>query len=279
MSSPAAAARLFFPVIDQEASPVTSFKTAFSPGEAAAPSAVPAETIATLRDASTASLATLLLKRGLRNQYVQGVQLVGPDNRRMAGPATTLRYIPAREDIDVVEAFRDPAHPQRVAVDTVPAGHVLVMDCRRDATAASGGAILLTRLEVRGCAGLVTDAGLRDVETIAGLAMPCFAAGPSAPTNLSKHHAVDIDVPIGCGGAPVFPGDIVVGDRDGVIIIPAHLADELAAEIVPMEAFESFVLAEVRSGRPVIGTYPPNAETSARYAAHCERLGIPGPTR
>jgi len=258
---------------------VTSFKTAFSPGEAAAPSAVPAETIATLRDASTASLATLLLKRGLRNQYVQGVQLVGPDNRRMAGPATTLRYIPAREDIDVVEAFRDPAHPQRVAVDTVPAGHVLVMDCRRDATAASGGAILLTRLEVRGCAGLVTDAGLRDVETIAGLAMPCFAAGPSAPTNLSKHHAVDIDVPIGCGGAPVFPGDIVVGDRDGVIIIPAHLADELAAEIVPMEAFESFVLAEVRSGRPVIGTYPPNAETSARYAAHCERLGIPGPTR
>lgn len=231
--------------------------------------AVAADTIAVLREASTASLATLLLKRGLRSQYVQGVQLIGPGPKRMAGPATTLRYIPAREDIDVVEAFRDPAHPQRVAVDTVPAGHVLVMDCRRDATAASGGAILLTRLDVRGCAGLVTDAGVRDVETIAELTMPCYAAGPSAPTNLSKHHAVDIDVPIGCGGAPVYPGDIVVGDADGVIIVPAHLAAELAAEIAPMEAFEAFVLAEVRAGRPVIGTYPPNEEASARYAAFC----------
>lgn len=226
-----------------------------------------AATLALLRDASTASIATALHKRGLRNQYVQGVLPIGGGDRRMAGPAFTLRYIPAREDLDVVEAFRDPAHPQRVAVETVPPGHVLVMDCRRDASAASAGSILLTRLDVRGCAGVVTDGGVRDAAGIGGLAMPCFAAGPSAPTNLARHHAVDIGVPIGCGGAPVYPGDIMVGDGDGVMVVPALLAAEIAAEVAAMEAFEAFALREVRAGRPVIGTYPPNAETQARYAA------------
>lgn len=229
--------------------------------------AVSAQTLDLLRGAATSSIATLLLKRGLRSQYVQGVRPVGGAGKPMVGPAFTLRYIPAREDLDVVEAFRDPGHPQRVAVETVPPGHVLVMDCRQDATAASGGSILFTRLEVRGCAGVVTDAGVRDAEAIAALSLPCYAAGASAPTNLSKHHATDINVPIGCGGAPVYPGDIVVGDGDGVIVIPAHLADEIAAEIGPMEDFERFAIREIRAGRPVIGTYPPNAETQSRYEA------------
>lgn len=238
--------------------------------------AVSAEAIAILAAAATSSIATLLHKRGLRGQYVQGVQLIGPPGKRMAGPAFTLRYIPAREDIDVVEAFRDPRHPQRLAIETVPPGHVLVMDCRRDASAASGGSLLLTRLQVRGCAGLVTDAGLRDVGTIGELDLPCFAAGASAPTNLARHHAVDIDVPIGCGGAPVFPGDIVVGDGDGVIVIPAHLAEAIAADVGPMEAFEDFALAEIAAGAPVIGTYPPDAATEARYAAFKRGEYTPG---
>jgi len=228
---------------------------------------VSSETIARLAAASTPSLATLLHKWGLRGQYVQGVRLLGATPKRMAGPAFTLRYIPAREDLDVVEAFRDPAHPQRVAVDTVPEGHVLVMDCRRDASAASGGSILFTRLEVRGCAGVVSDAGVRDADTIAAMDMPCFCAGPVAPTNLARHHAVDIGVPIGCGGAPVFPGDIVVGDGDGVIVIPAGIAQEIADEVGPLEEFEEFALEEVRRGQPVIGTYPPNEATQARFAA------------
>jgi len=222
-------------------------------------------TRARLAGASTASIATLLHKRGFRNQYVQDVRPLARPGRVMVGPAFTLRYIPAREDLDVVEAFRDPRHPQRLAIETVPPGAVLVMDCRRDASAASAGSILLTRLAVRGCAGVVTDAGVRDAETIAALDLPCFCAGPSAPTNLARHHAVDIDVPIGCGGAPVYPGDVVVGDADGVIVIPAHLADEIAVEAEEMEAFEAFVLEEVRAGRPVIGTYPPNEDTRARY--------------
>lgn len=226
-----------------------------------------AELCARLARASTPTLATLMHRRGFRGQYVQGVRLLGAPGRRMAGPAFTLRYIPAREDIDVVEAFRDPAHPQRMAVEQVPPGHVLVMDCRRDASAASAGSILFTRLEVRGCAGLVTDAGVRDADAIAEMGVPCFAAGASAPTNLTRHHAVDIGVPIGCGGAPVYPGDIMVGDGDGVIVVPAHLAEELAAAAEAMEAFEDFAIREVRAGRPLIGTYPPNEATSARFEA------------
>ncbi len=229
-----------------------------------------------LAAASTASVATLLHKRGFRNQYVQGVRPLGRPARVMVGPAYTLRHIPAREDLDVVEAFRDPGHPQRVAVERVPAGHVLVMDCRRDAGAASCGSILFTRLHVRGAAGLVTDAGVRDADAIAALDTPCFCAGPVAPTNLARHHAVEVNVPVGCGGAPVYPGDVVVGDGDGVIVIPAHLADAIAAEVGPMEAFEAFALAEVAAGRPVIGTYPPDDATRARYEAYRRGAYAPG---
>lgn len=229
-----------------------------------------------LRQASSSTIATLLFKRGLRNQFIQGVRLLGNRPRRLFGPAFTLRHIPAREDLDRLEGFADPRHPQRRAVEEVPVGHVLIMDCHRDTTAASAGAILATRLQVRGCAGLVTDGGLRDVESIADLDMPAYCAGPSAPTNLTKHHALELNVPIGCGGAPVYPGDILLGDGDGVIVIPRHLAAELAVEIGPMEAFEAFALAEVQAGQPVIGTYPPNAETIDRYQAFKAGTYVPG---
>ena len=225
---------------------------------------VPAQTIDKLRGISTATISTILFKKGYRNPYVQGV-LPLAKGKRMVGPAFTLRYIPAREDLDVVEAFRDPGHPQRVAVETVPPGAVLVMDCRQDSSAASGGSILFTRLSVRGCEGVVTDAGVRDADEIAKLSMPTFCTKPSAPTNLTKHHAIDINVPVGCGGAAVYPGDIMVGDGDGVVVIPAHLAEFVAQEGVEMERFEDFALEQVRSGKPVIGTYPPNEETKAAY--------------
>ena len=121
-----------------------------------------------LQNTSTASIATLLYKRGLRNQYIQGVSRLSSESERMVGPVYTLRYIPAREDLNPIEVFRDPGHPQRRAVEEIPEGHVLVMDCRTDASAASAGSILATRLEVRGCAGIVTDGGLRDADDIAG---------------------------------------------------------------------------------------------------------------
>lgn len=226
------------------------------------------ETRNIFKNTSTASLATLLYKRGLRNQYIQGVSRLNSQAQRMVGPVYTLRYIPAREDLNPLSVFQDTYHPQRVAVESIPADHVLVMDCRQDASAASAGSILATRLEVRGCAGVVTDGGLRDAQEIGNLSMPSFCAKPSAPTNLSKHQALDINVPIGCGGVAVFPNDIAVGDGDGVIIVPAEIADEIAEEAEGMEHFENWVIEEVKAGVPVIGLYPMNEETRARYEQH-----------
>ena len=225
------------------------------------------ETSSILENTSTASIATMLFKRGLRNQFVQNVGRLNPASKRMVGPVYTLRYIPAREDLNPVEVFRDPDHPQRRAVEEIPEGHVLVMDCRLDATAASAGSILVTRLQIRGCAGVVTDGGLRDADEIAKLEMPSFCARPSAPTNLTKHQALDLNVPIGCGGVAVFPGDVAVGDGDGVIIIPAELADEIAAEAKGMETYEAWVVEQVKAGASIIGLYPMDNETRARYEA------------
>lgn len=224
------------------------------------------QTLDYLSQASTASVATLLYKRGFHNAFIQGVAPMGEATSNMVGPAFTLRYIPARPDTDPIEAFREQDHPQRVAVEECPKGSVLVMDCRQDASAASAGSILLTRLQVRGAAGVVTDGGIRDASGAASLEMPVFAAKPSAPTNLTKHHAIDIGLPIACGEVAVYPGDIILGDGDGVMVIPRHLADEIAAETVEMERFEKFVLEEVLRGIPVIGLYPPtDPDTLKRY--------------
>ncbi|WP_442902625.1 ribonuclease activity regulator RraA [Frigidibacter sp. MR17.24] len=214
------------------------------------------ETRAKLMKVSTASIATALFKRGLRNQFVQGVVPVAAKGANMVGPAFTLRYIPAREDRNPITVFRNPEHPQRVAVESCPPGHVLVMDGRKDARAATAGSILITRLAIRGAAGVVTDAGMRDAEGIGRLDMPAYYAKPSAPTNLTLHEAMDINVPISCGDVAVFPGDVMVGDGDGVMVIPAHLADEIAAECTGMESFEDFVLEQVQGGAPIIGLYP-----------------------
>lgn len=221
-----------------------------------------------LKTVSTATLTTALFKRGLRNQMVQGVVPLKPDQPTMVGFAYTLRYIPAREDLNPISVFANPAHPQRKAVEECPHGAVLVIDSRKDARAASAGSILVTRLMVRGVAGIVTDGGFRDAPEIAQLAIPAFHQRPSAPTNLTRHQAIDINVPIGCGDAPVFPGDVIVGDGDGVVVIPAHLADELADEAVEMTVFEDFVTEQVRAGRSIVGLYPATEEkTKAEFAA------------
>lgn len=209
-----------------------------------------------LMDVSVATLATALYKRGLRQQVIQGVHPIAYKGRNMVGPAFTLRYMPAREDRNQLAEFRNPQHPQRVAIETCPPGHVLVMDSRKDVRAATAGDILLTRLMMRGAAGAVTDGGFRDATTIAGIEMPVYHQRPSSPTNLTLHEAIEINVPIGCGDAPVFPGDIIVGDGDCVIVIPADLAAEIADEAVEMTAYEDFVIDRVRAGEPIIGLYP-----------------------
>lgn len=214
------------------------------------------ETRGKLKGVSVATLATALFKRGLRHQVIQGVHPLGWKGENMVGPAFTLRYIPAREDRNPLTEFRNPEHPQRVAIETCPEGHVMVMDSRKQALAASAGDILITRLMKRGGAGVVTDGGFRDAHNIAELAMPAYHTRPSSPTNLTNNEAIAINEPIGCGDAPVFPGDIIVGDADCVIVIPAHMADEVAEEAVEMTAFEDFVIEQVQEGAAIIGLYP-----------------------
>ncbi len=221
-----------------------------------------------LARASTATIQSQLFKRGLRNTFLFGLRPANPDCASFVGEAFTLRYIPAREDLDVLEAFDDPEHPQRVAIEAVQPGQVLVMDCRQDARAASGGNILMTRLKVRGAVAMITDASIRDAPEIAQMDLPVFSAGVSATVNLSLHHAVDMQVPIGCAGVPVYPGDVLVGDAEGVVVVPRHLAAEVAAPAAEQQALEEFVLAKVEGGAPLVGTYPPNQQTRDEFLAH-----------
>ena len=221
-----------------------------------------AETRQRLMKVSVATLCTALFKRGLRNQFIQGVHPLNDTLPNMVGEAFTLRYIPAREDINPISVFLDRKHPQRVAVEQCPPGGVLVIDSRKDPRAASAGGILVARLMARGVAGVVTDGGFRDSPEIAKYTMPAYHNRPSAPTNLTLHQALDINVPIGCGDVAVFPGDVVVGDAEGVIVIPAHLAEEVALEAVEMTAFEDFVTEKVHEGRSILGLYPPTDEQS-----------------
>jgi regulator of RNase E activity RraA len=215
-----------------------------------------------LKTVSTATICTALYKRSFRNQMIQDVRPLDPSKPTMVGEAFTLRYMPAREDLNPISVFQDRSHPQRRAVEECPPGAVFVIDSRKDARAASAGSILITRLQVRGVAGIVTDGGFRDAAEIAKLDIPSFHSRPSAPTNLTRHQAIDINVPIGCGDAPVFPGDVVVGDADGCVVIPAHLAEEIADEAVEMTAYEDFVTEKVFEGRSIFGLYPATDEQS-----------------
>ena len=215
-----------------------------------------------LRTVSVATLCTALFKRGLRRQYIQDVHPLNPGLPNMVGEACTLRYMPAREDLNTLDVFRDRGHPQRRAIEECPPDAVLVIDSRGDARAASAGGILVTRLMQRGAAGIVTDGGFRDSPDMAKLPFPVYHQRPAAPTNLTLHQAIDIDVPIGCGDAPVFPRDVIVGDAEGVVVIPAHLADEVAAEAVEMTAFEDFVQERVMAGQSILGLYPPTDDAN-----------------
>jgi regulator of RNase E activity RraA len=235
-------------------------------------------TLDALRRATTATISTQLFARGLRNTFLFGVRPLNPAAASFVAEAFTLRYIPAREDLDVLEAFRDPGHPQRRAIESVPPGQALVMDCRGDARAAGAGHILTTRLARRGAAALVTDGSVRDSPEIARMDFPVFTAAVSASTNLVLHHAVEVQVPIGCAGVAVFPGDILAGDAEGVVVIPRGLAAEIAEPAAEQEELERFLLERVRAGAALPGTYPPDAATLAAFRSrHAPATGSAGP--
>lgn len=223
-------------------------------------------TRAKLKSVSVATICTALFKRGLRKQFLDDVHPLGQGGP-MVGEAYTLRTIPAREDRNTIEVHKRPDHPQRTAIENCPPGAVLVVDSRGDASGASGGDILVARLMVRGCAGVVTDGGFRDSPEIAEMDFPTYHQKPCPPISIAQHEALEAQTPIACGGAPVFPGDIVVGDREGVVVIPAHLVDEIADEASEMTAYEDFVAEKVREGRSIIGLYPATSdEIRAEFA-------------
>ena len=233
------------------------------------------DTLELLRRVSVATLCTQLFKRGFRNVFIQGIaRLTDPSGGNLVGPAYTMRNIPAREDLDQISAFDNPEHPQRKCVESVPPGHVLVIDCRGETRVASGGQILTTRLKVRGVAGLVSDGPVRDSGPISEMDFPVYCAGGSAPLNLIHHHAIDLNVPIGCGGVAVYPGDIIVGDDEGVAVIPRHLADEVARDAAEQEKMEAFILERIENGAKLPGTYPPNAQTRADYEVWRKQKGL-----
>ncbi len=220
-----------------------------------------------LNKVNTAAITSQLRARGLLRIYLKGLTPVSPKARRFIGPAFTVRFIPMREDITVVERVSSPQSPQRRAIEEAPAGSVICMDCRGDTSAGMAGDILVARLKVRKVEALVMDGGMRDVEECARFKFPIFCGAPAAPASFVAHHAADLQVPISCAGAAVLPGDILMGDEDGVVVIPSNLADEVAAGAVEQEHLEAWTQKEVLKGRSTFGLYPPNEETLRRYEA------------
>lgn len=228
------------------------------------------ETLGRLGHVATATLATQLFKLGFRSTYLAGLRPLSP-RLRMVGEALTLRFVPAREDLATFENITKADYPQRAAIESIGPGQVLVVEGRGNLEAAIGGEIYMTRLKVRGAAGCVVDSCVRDFTAVAQLDFPVYARGAAAPPHPARHLAVDWNVPIGCCEVLVMPGDIIVGDGEGAVCIPRHLADEVARTGAELDDLEVFVLEKIRAGEPVTGTYPPNEKTRAEYEAWRKR--------
>ncbi|NEU31066.1 ribonuclease activity regulator RraA [bacterium LRH843] len=213
---------------------------------------------------STASLTSELLKLGFRNTFLKNVHPLHP-TKRLVGYAFTLRYIPAREDLDLEVDYDNLTNPQRIAVETIGPEEVLVIDARGEIGAASLGHILCTRLKCREVSGLVTDGALRDYQAIQELDFPTYARAAHGTTSSVIHHPVDFQIPIGCGGVMVCPGDIIVGDAEGVVVIPMHAAEEVAQRCYERDRLETWIQQKVASGSSIRGVYPPNEETLNEY--------------
>lgn len=230
---------------------------------------LPAGLMDRLKNVSSGSLTTELFKKGYRQCFLVGLRPMNPRATRFAGEAFTLRMIPAREDLDTIETlkpFPNPDNLQWEAVERIPPGHVLMIDSRNDPRAASAGAMLPTRMKARGAAAIVTDGAFRDGQELAELDFPAYARQVTASTRLSYHRCVDLNVPIACADVAVYPGDVVVGDGDGVTVIPRHLAVEMADLCEARDRLEKYLGYRIAGGDPLYGTYPPTPQVRADYA-------------
>jgi regulator of RNase E activity RraA len=231
------------------------------------PAPLSADALDMLRQVSTSTLATQLYRRGFKQPQLLGVRPLSQVVDGFVGEAFTMRFIPAREDVNTLDPYRSGNTLQWESIENVPPGHVIVVDSRGDATAASGGDMLMTRAMVRGAAGFVTDGGLRDGHVLSQLPFPTYAREVTITTRAAFHHVADLQVPIGCAGVAVYPGDVLVGDRDGVVVIPRALAEEIAEPSLEQEQLEAYLHARVKAGEALWGIYPPSEETKAQYKA------------
>lgn len=226
---------------------------------------ISAATIAQFGKVNVSTLTNCLLRRGLRNQFLHGVAPIAPGLPNMVGPAFTLRFIPSREDLDTMANYQLESHVQRRAMEECPPGAVLVVDSHGDSRAASAGDLLIGRLKARGCAGIVTDGGYRDLPGIIKTGLPAYQRQTASPATPITLHPADLNLPIGCAGVAVYPGDIIVGDAEGVVVVPAHLAAEVAEEAVGVMEYEEFAEAEIARGRSIFGLFPATDESRKEY--------------
>lgn len=232
------------------------------------------ETLARLAKVSSGSLTTQLFKRGFRQPALVGLRALNHEVKPFAGRAYTMRFIPAREDIDTYGTMTTRPNADNLqwqGIEQVRDGDVLVIDSRDDPRAASAGNILVTRLLARGARAIITDGALRDGSEIAAMSLPAYAREVTATTRISYHHVADLQVPIGCAGVAVYPGDVIVGDRDGVTVVPAHLAVELADICEKQDDIEAYLALRIAAGEPLWGIYPPSAQAYADYEAWVAR--------
>ncbi|NHH80106.1 ribonuclease activity regulator RraA [Burkholderia gladioli] len=223
--------------------------------------------IDTLSSVTTATLTTLLLKKGLRNVWIRGAQPLREGQPRLVGRAFTLRFVPAREDLATPESWSSP-RSTRAAIEAMPGGCIAVVDAMGIRDAGIFGDILCQRMQQRGVAALITDGVVRDVAGVLDTQLPVWCSGVAAPPSVAGLTFVNWQEPIGCGGVAVFPNDLIVVDADGAVVIPATLVDEITAAAVEQERLEGWIIEQVRNGASLPGLYPPNEENKARYEAY-----------
>ena len=214
---------------------------------------------------STATLTMQLLKRGIKSIWMHGPKPLSQSQERIAGPAYTLRFIPGREDLNGPDSLKRTDLAQRRAIEECPPGYILVVDALGREDGAAIGDILATRLQVRGVAGLVSDANVRDADGVMASGLPVWCPGAAAPASVANLSDGELEVPIGCGGVAVIPGDWIIADNDGVVVVPKAMAEEIANDGVEQEIHEVFILEQVRNGAKIPGHYPPNEENVSKY--------------
>lgn len=225
-----------------------------------------AKAIAILSQVTTATLTTVLLKKGLRNLWMRGARPIRTGQPRLVGRAFTLRFVPAREDLATPESWSSPIST-RAAIEDMPAGCIAVVDSMGVQDAGIFGDILCARIAKRGVTALVTDGVVRDLHGVLGTGLPVWCSGAAAPASVAGLTFVDWQRPIGCGGVAVFPGDVVVADDDGAVLVPAAMLDHVLEHAPEQERLEGWIMEEVNKGASLPGLYPPNAENKARYEA------------